>query len=76
MAFSGVVMSSDYAHTITQHPLAHTPGTCTLICRSCALFTGYPNRIMYWHPTPLHVITTRAREGEPKERRAKQKWPR
>ena len=28
------------------------------------------------HPTPLQVITTRSREGGPKEHRAKQKWPR
>ena len=28
------------------------------------------------HPSPLHVITTRAWEGGPKEHRAKQKWPR
>ena len=28
------------------------------------------------HPTPLQVITTRAREGGPNEHNAKQKWPR
>ena len=31
---------------------------------------------MYQHPTPLQVMTTRAREGGPKEHSAKQKWQR
>ena len=30
---------------------------------------------MWRHPTPLQVITTRAREGGPKEYMAKQIWP-
>ena len=48
--------------------LAHILDTWALIFSSCALFTVYPS--------PLHVITTRAQEGGPKEHRAKQKWPR
>ena len=39
-------------------------------------FTIYPNRIMQRHPTPLQVITTRARDGGPKEHSHKQEWPR
>ena len=60
-------------HTHTYTIVEHTP-----LCRytlhrrldfsSCALFTVYP--------THLQVITTREREGGPKEHRAKQKWPR
>ena len=52
--------------------------TWALIFSGYALFRVYPNRIMYRHPYPLHVITTRAREGGPKEKehRAKQKWRR
>ena len=69
----GVVMSSRIKHTvITIHPLAHILDTWALIFSSCALFTVHPNRISL----PLHVITTRAREGSPKEHSAKQKWPR
>ena len=40
-----------------------------LIFGSCALFTVYHQP----YPTPLQVITTRAREGGPKEHGAKQK---
>ena len=50
----GVIVSS---HAI--HPLAHILDSCALIFSSCALFTIYP--------TSLQVITTRAREGGPKE---------
>ena len=73
----GVVMSSQITHTIINiHPLAHIVNICVLMLSSCSLFTVYPNRIMKRHPTPLHVITTRAREGGPKEHRAKQRWTR
>ena len=41
-----------------------------------ALFTVYPTRIMYLHPSPSQVITSRAREGGPKEHRANLKLPR
>ena len=47
-----------------------------LILSSCTLFTVYSNRIMLRHPTAFQVITTRVREGGPKEHKAKQKWPR
>ena len=70
-------MSSQITHIILNiHPLAHILEICAFIFSSCALFTVYPNRIMKRHPTPLQVITTSAREGGPKEHRAKQKWPR
>ena len=77
----GVVMSSQTTHTHTHtvikiHPLADILDTWALIFSSCSLFIVYPNRIMKLHPSPLHVITTRAREGGPKEHSAKQKWPR
>ena len=63
----GVVMSSQITHH--QHtPLAHILDICALIFGSCALFTVYP--------TPIQVITTGAREGGPKEHKAKQKWER
>ena len=79
----GVVMSSQiiHKHSIKIHPFAHILDSWALIFSSCALFTVYPNRIMWRHPSPLHVITTRARwlshgaEGGPKEHRAKQRWP-
>ena len=74
-----VVMSSQIKHTHTVikiHPLAHILDTWALIFSSRALCTVYPNRIMSRHPSPLHVITTRAWEGVPKEHSAKQKWPR
>ena len=61
-------------HTINIHPLTHLLDICVLIFCSCALFTVYPNRIMWWNFSPHHVITTRAREGDPKEHWAKQKW--
>ena len=79
MSFSlhqgGVVISSQITHTQSSnvHPLAHIVDTCNLIFSSCALFTVYHNLIMKWHPTPLQVITTRAREGGPKEHREMQK---
>ena len=73
-----VVISSQITHTQSSnvHPLAHIVDTCNLIFSSCALFTVYHNLIIKWHPTPLQVITTRAREGGPKEHREMQKWPR
>ena len=73
-----VVMSSQITHTKSSniHPLAYIRDTSALIFSSCALFTVYPNRIMYRHPTPLQVITTGAREGGPKEHSSKQRWPR
>ena len=69
----GCHVKSDNTHTLssTIHPLAHILNTCTLIFSSCVIFTVYPNRVMQRHPTPLKVKTTRAREGGPKEHRAK-----
>ena len=65
----GSHVKSDNTHTIINiHPLAHILDTFALIFSSCLLFTVYP--------TPLQVITTRARETGPKEHRAKQKWSR
>ena len=73
----GVVMSSQLMLTIINiHPLAHILNNCALIFSSCALFTVYPNSIMKLHHIPLQVITKRAREGGPKEHRAKQNWQR
>ena len=73
----GSHVKSDNTHTIINiHPLAYILDICALIFNSCAIFTVYPNRIMQRHPTHLHVISTRAREGGPKEHRAKQKWQR
>ena len=68
----GSRVKSDNTHThtvINIHHLAHTHDISVLIFSSCALFAVYPNRIMQRHPTPLQVITTRAREGGPKEHR-------
>ena len=73
----GVVTSSQITHTLINiQPLARILEICAFISSSSALFTVYPNRIMYRHLTPLQVITTRAREGGPKGHKAKQKWPR
>ena len=73
----GSLVKSDNTHTIVNiHPLAHILDIWTFVFSSCALFTVYPNRIMWGHPTPLQVITTRAQEGGLKEHRDKQKWPR
>ena len=70
-------IKSDKTHTIIKiHPLAYLLDTWAWIFSSCALFTVYPNRIMYRYPSPLYMITTRAREGGPNEHRAKQRWPR
>ena len=64
----GSHVKSDNTQTIiNNHPLAHILDICALIFSSCAFFTVYP--------TPLRVITTRARVGGRKEHRAKQKWP-
>ena len=64
---SGIVMSSQITDTIINiHPFSHMLNTCALISSSCALFTVYPNSIMWRHPIPLYVITSRAREGRPK----------
>ena len=54
--------------TCTPLPILYILDNRALICSSCALFTVYP--------TPLQVITTRPREGGPKEQRANQKWQR
>ena len=72
----GVVMSSQikHTHTIINTPLSQYTRLWALIFSSCPLYTVYPNRIMRRHPSPLPVITTRAREGGPKEHNAKQKW--
>ena len=59
-------------HIYQNAPLAHIPDNCSVIFISCAFFTVYPNHIVDRHPTPLQVITTRAREGGPKEHRTKQ----
>ena len=73
----GVIMSSQITntrtHTIIKNPIAHILDSWALIFSSCAVFTVYPNHIKYRHPSPLQVITTRAREGGPKEHSAKQK---
>ena len=72
----GVVMPSDNTHTIIKiHPLSNLLDTWALIFSSCTIFTVYPNRIMHRHPSPLQVITTKAREDCPKEHSAKKKWP-
>ena len=63
----GSHVKSDNTHTIINiHPLAHILDICAFIFSSCALLTV--------NPTPLQVITTRARESGPKEHRANQKW--
>ena len=64
----GSHVKSDNTHT--QSSNIHS--TIALMFSICALFTFYPNRIIKRHPTPFHVITTRAREGGPKEHWAKQ----
>ena len=71
-------MSSQITHTQSsiRHPLAHILDNCSFIFSSCTIFTLYPNCILYRYPTPLLVIIIIAREGSPKEHRAKQKWPR
>ena len=58
------------------HPFTHILVTCASSFSSCALSTVYPNHIMKRRPTPLQVMNIRAREGGPKEHRAKQKWQR
>ena len=73
----GSHVKSDNTHTIISiHPIDHIPDICPLIFSSFTLFTVYPNSIMKQHPTPLQAITIRAREGGPKEHRAKQNWQR
>ena len=73
----GSHFKSDNTHTmINTHPLAHIRDTRDLIFSSCAPFTVYPNPIMPRHYAPLQVIITRAREGGPKEKSAKQKMAR
>ena len=75
----GVVMSSPIKHTphtvIKIHHLTHILDTWALIFM-VVLFTVYPNHIMWRHPTPLQVITTRAPEGGREKHGARQKWPR
>ena len=64
-----------HTHTIIKiHTLAYILDTLASIFSSCPLFTVYPNCIMQPHPSPLHVITTRAWAGCPEEHSAKQKW--
>ena len=64
----GLVMSSQITHTIINiHPVAYILDICALIFSSCVTF--------YSSSQPHHV-TTRTREGSPKEHRAKQKLPR
>ena len=46
-----------------------------MIFSSCAFLHSTPTASCTGISPPLHVITTRAREGGPKEHRAKQKWP-
>ena len=71
-------MSSQIKHTHSHqdNPKAPILDTWALIFSRCALFVVYPNCIMWRHPSPLHVITTRAWEGGSKENSAKQKLPR
>ena len=69
-----VVMSSQITHTVIKiHPLAHILDTWALIFSSWTLFYSLSE---LHHVTaslpPLHVVTTRAREGGPKEHSAKQ----
>ena len=68
----GIFMSSLITHTQTStytHSLAHILDICALIFNSCDLCTVYL--------TPLQVITTRAREGGPKEQRSEwSEWQR
>ena len=72
----GSHIKSDNTHTIINiHHLAHILDICALIFSSSALFAVSSNHIIWRHPTPLQVITTRARVGGPKEHRAKQNWP-
>ena len=54
----GVVMSGHITpmQWPTTHSIAHIPGTCALIFSCFAIFTVYPNRIMWRHPTHLNVI--------------------
>ena len=51
-----------HTHTSNIHSLAHIRDTCALLFSSCVFL--------------LLQITTRAREGGPKEHKAKQKWMR
>ena len=67
----GVVMSSQITHSQSSniHQLAHILDTCTSSFSSVHIWSQ-PH-----HGTAsLRVITTRARDGSPKEHRAKQKW--
>ena len=72
-----VVMSSQITHTQSSntHPLAHITDTCPFIFSSCTIFTVYPNRIIFRHPSLLQMKTTRPWEGGLKEQMAKHEWP-
>ena len=63
-------MSNQITYSSVIHPLADILDTCGLIFSSCSPCTVHANLIILWHLTPLQVITTRAREGNPKEDRA------
>ena len=65
---TGSHVKSDNTHTFV-----HILVTSAFIFSCCAVFTVCPNCIMSHHPSPLQVITTRAREGGLKEHRSKQK---
>ena len=62
-------MSSQITHTHT-HTIFNIPPLAHILDIWALIFSSSCNFI------PLHVITTRAREGTPKEHSAKQKWPR
>ena len=68
-----VVMSMQMTHVQSSNIYTPWPYTCTLHFSSSALFTPYPNNIIYPHLTPLQAITTRAQEGGSKELRAQSK---
>ena len=71
----GVVMSSQIKHTVTKiHLLARylTPEPWFSVVAPLLQFI--PTASCKWHLSPLHVKTTRAWEGGPKEHSAKQKW--
>ena len=74
----GVVKSNQIKHTHSHQDTPLSPYTLQLSVHFQQLRPFYslsqPHHVT--HPSPLHVITTRAREGGPKEHRAKQRWPR
>ena len=74
----GVVMSSHIKHTHSHQDTPLGPYTWQLSLDFQQLHPFYSLSQPHNETAslPLHVITSRAWEGGPKEHRAKQKWPR